>query len=164
MARLFLSNAEYEKLIHIQQTSDDKRLHDRARAMMILGQGESINRTAELLKVSPRTIYTWLHRFTEDNSLPIETRLKDKPRSGRPHKWFTAEGSRREDGWFELPQERSRKTAEEIKEIVQRVIYEHPEWNTWFVFKHIVEVENIHISMQEMLMLIKPPRADRGEE
>jgi transposase len=57
--------------------------------MIILGNGESIDRTAEFLKVSPRTIYAGLHRFTEDSSLPIETRLKDKPRSGRPHKTFT---------------------------------------------------------------------------
>ncbi len=69
--------------------------------MIILGNGESIDRTAEFFKVSPRTIYAWLHRFTEDSSLPIETRLKDKPRSSRPHKTFTTakEILNERDGW-----------------------------------------------------------------
>jgi hypothetical protein len=122
MALLSLSNAEYDELIRIHQTSDDKRLHDRARAMIILGNGESIDRTAEFLKVSPRTIYAWLHRFTEDSSLPIETRLKDKPRSGRPHKTFTTakEILNERDGWniedwpAELPRGRRRKPREEL--------------------------------------------------
>jgi transposase len=61
----------------------------RIQALLWLDEGESILEIASRLRVTPQTIYNWVSRFRERNSLPISERVADGERSGRPR---TAQG------------------------------------------------------------------------
>ena len=56
------------------------RVFKRARALLLLDQGHTIQHVARTLSVSAQTVSTWRDRFNEE-ALAM---LFDKPRSGRP--------------------------------------------------------------------------------
>jgi transposase len=43
-----------------------------------------VTEAAQRLFVTPRTLYRWVHRFQQHPHQAMDTRLGDKPRSGRP--------------------------------------------------------------------------------
>jgi transposase len=56
----------------------------RAQTLLWLSEGCSVDRIAHLLGVSQRTVYNWARRFQERAGLPLQARLADAARSGRP--------------------------------------------------------------------------------
>jgi len=62
----------------------DARLLQRAQALLWFVTGESIEAIALRLMVSRQSVYNWLDRFQERDSLPLASRLRDAERSGRP--------------------------------------------------------------------------------
>jgi Homeodomain-like domain-containing protein len=55
----------------------------RAQALLWLDAGEPVPAIATRLRVSRRTIYTWVARFRGTPTLPLTTRLSDGARTGR---------------------------------------------------------------------------------
>lgn len=56
----------------------------RAQALLWLDNGEPLENVADHLQVSRQTVYNWVRRFHERDHVPIQERLRDAPRSGRP--------------------------------------------------------------------------------
>jgi transposase len=56
----------------------------RAEALLWLDDGRTLESIADLLRVSRQTLYNWVRRFRERHEAPLEERLGDEPRSGRP--------------------------------------------------------------------------------
>jgi transposase len=58
--------------------------HCRIQALLWLAAGQPVQAIADVLGVSPRTVYSWAERFQERPDLDLRTRLADAPRPGRP--------------------------------------------------------------------------------
>ena len=56
----------------------------RAQALLLMDENESVADIAELLRVSRQTIYNWVTRFQLRRTQPVGERLRDAPREGRP--------------------------------------------------------------------------------
>jgi transposase len=56
----------------------------RARALLWLADGGSVEQVADLLRVSRQTVYNWVERFQQRLGLDLRARLLDAPRPGRP--------------------------------------------------------------------------------
>jgi transposase len=56
----------------------------RSQALLWLAAGEPVDRIADLLGVSRRTVYYWAQRFHQRGQLDVPARLADAPRAGRP--------------------------------------------------------------------------------
>ena len=69
-------------------TAQAKELR-RAQALLWLDQGESLASVAQRLDVTRQTGVNWVHNFQERHALPVQERLADGPRSGRPRKGQT---------------------------------------------------------------------------
>ncbi|MCI0556499.1 MAG: helix-turn-helix domain-containing protein [Anaerolineae bacterium] len=67
----------------VTATTDAKQLK-RAQALLWLTQGDTVEEVAGRLLVSRQTVYNWVGRFEMRADLPIEERLSDGARSGRP--------------------------------------------------------------------------------
>jgi|SRR5687767_6382294 transposase len=65
------------------QGSDAKQ-QSRVQALLWLAAGEPVDRIANLLGVSRRTVYYWARRFQQRDERDFPARLADAPRSGRP--------------------------------------------------------------------------------
>lgn len=62
----------------------DARLVVRAQALLWCNEGVSIEEIAQRLRVTRQTIYNWIRCFQLRQGLPLELRLADTARSGRP--------------------------------------------------------------------------------
>lgn len=56
----------------------------RAQALLLLDENESVTEIAQLLRVSRQTVYNWVERFQARRSRAVPERLRDAPRDGRP--------------------------------------------------------------------------------
>lgn len=56
----------------------------RAQALLLLDENESVADIATLLRVSRQTIYNWVERFQARRTRSVPERLRDAPRDGRP--------------------------------------------------------------------------------
>lgn len=56
----------------------------RAQALMLLDESESVADIAALLRVLRQTIYNWVERFQVRRTRTVPERLCDAPRTGRP--------------------------------------------------------------------------------
>lgn len=56
----------------------------RALALLRLDQGTEVTQIARQLKTSRQSVYNWAERFEQRRGLPLEQRLADGARSGRP--------------------------------------------------------------------------------
>lgn len=74
----------------------DSRPYQRALALLLLDDGVPVEEVAEQLYVSRQTLYNWIDRFEQREAWPVEQRLLDATRSGRPP---TAQGII--DPWIE---------------------------------------------------------------
>ena len=82
MRKLEINHAEVMRLA-IQdeiQRSDESRYDHRLHGILLVAQGFSAYRVAELLEQSPRTVQNWVRRFNEIGFAG----LRDVERSGRP--------------------------------------------------------------------------------
>ena len=62
----------------------DSRLYQRALALLLLDDGQSVEEIALALRVSRQSVYNWAGRFQQRAPLPVVTRLADAARGGRP--------------------------------------------------------------------------------
>lgn len=67
----------------------DSRLYQRAFALLLLDDGQSVEEIAASLRVSRQSLYNWASRFQQRGTLSVVERLADAYRSGRP---VTAKG------------------------------------------------------------------------
>jgi transposase len=72
---------QLEQLI---RSAGDARQICRAQALLWLAEGDSIEEIADRFGVDRRTVYNWVTRFEQRAALPLEQRLADGIRSGRP--------------------------------------------------------------------------------
>lgn len=84
MTMVNLSGKERTALEHLLKTSINARQLTRAQALVWLDDGESVEDVAERLVVSRQTVYNWVSRFLGRAQLPVESRVADGARSGRP--------------------------------------------------------------------------------
>lgn len=84
MTVIKLTNRSYQRVSEIAQSTHDVRVLKRAQALLWLSEGEPIEDVAWQLQVSTRTVYNWLERYAARSAWPVEARLADAPRSGRP--------------------------------------------------------------------------------
>ncbi|MFN0086372.1 MAG: helix-turn-helix domain-containing protein [Blastocatellia bacterium] len=65
-------------------TRPDARQLKRAQALLWLADGDSVEEVAARLRVTRQTIYNWVERFEARAGLPLNGRLADGIRLGRP--------------------------------------------------------------------------------
>jgi hypothetical protein len=81
---LRLSPTDYQNLVKLAHSTHDPRQLHRAQALLWLHEGDTVDEGATRLFVMPRTIFRWLRRVHERQTLALPARLADGPRSGRP--------------------------------------------------------------------------------
>src|SRR5439155_9914502 len=79
-----LNPRERSELEHLLAARTDSRRYQRALALLLLVEGESVEETAEHLHVARQTVYNWIGRFEQRCQLPPGERVRDALRSGRP--------------------------------------------------------------------------------
>lgn|SRR5262249_18747584 len=62
----------------------DSRLYQRAFALLLLDDGQSVDEIATTLFISRQTLYNWVSRFQQRHEGSSLTRLADAQRGGRP--------------------------------------------------------------------------------
>lgn len=67
----------------MRSTSDARQIR-RVQALLWLTEGDSVEEVADRLSVNRRTVYNWVARFEQRKDLPLEQRVADGARSGRP--------------------------------------------------------------------------------
>lgn len=84
MATILLTARQRLDLEIIVARALSAREYRRARALLWLSDGESVESVAELLGVSRQTVYNWVGMFRDRSELDPTDRLTDAPRPGRP--------------------------------------------------------------------------------
>lgn len=84
MTEFKLSRKDHAAMLDLIAHTGDARVLRRTYALLWLNDGESISDIAERLQVSQRSVYNWLNRFLERTDSPLEERLSDAERCGRP--------------------------------------------------------------------------------
>ncbi len=79
-----LTGRERRQLAVLVSHTHDARILQRAYTMLWLDEGDTIADIAAHWHVSRRSVYNWCTRFAECQGQPLETRLADGMRSGRP--------------------------------------------------------------------------------
>lgn len=79
-----LNPRERNELEHLLVARTDSRQYQRALALLLLDEGESVEEVAEHLRVSRQTVYNWIDRFEQRCWLPPAERVLDAVRTGRP--------------------------------------------------------------------------------
>jgi transposase len=79
-----LSYKERSELEQLRTLHIGSWQYQRAMALLLLDQGESVEEVAETLLVSRQVIYKWVNWFKQRSTLSPADRLLDSPRSGRP--------------------------------------------------------------------------------
>src|SRR5437868_15000761 len=72
---------ELERLL---MRHSDSRLYQRAFALLLLDDGQSVDEIATALRVSRQTVYNWVWRFQQRHQRSSIARLADAERGGRP--------------------------------------------------------------------------------
>jgi transposase len=75
-----LTNQDILRLKDFDKEVDNRRVHDRVRAILLSHQGYNVSRIAEVLDVNHRFVSNWINQYEGEGV----TGLLDKPRSGRP--------------------------------------------------------------------------------
>jgi len=84
MALVKLNSKEVAQLEKLLVATRDARLMKRAHALLWLRGGDSVTAVAARLRVTRQTVYYWTARFEARADLPIESRVADGARNGRP--------------------------------------------------------------------------------
>jgi transposase len=79
-----LTGKQRIELEHLLTRHTDSRLYQRAFALLLLDDGQSVEEVASSLRVSRQTVYNWAARFQQRHDLSLIQRLADAERSGRP--------------------------------------------------------------------------------
>src|ERR1051325_6297697 len=84
MAVVELTAKEFFSLQKLLTQPVDARQLQRIQALLWLDAGESVDEVAARLAVTRQSIYNWISRFDARADLPVELRVGDGNRSGRP--------------------------------------------------------------------------------
>src|SRR4029453_11047616 len=85
MSRLIeLTGKQRIGLEHLLRRHTDSRLSQRAFALLLLDEDQSVEEIASSLRVSRQTVYNWAARFQLRCDLSLIQRLADAERAGRP--------------------------------------------------------------------------------
>ena len=84
MALVKLSSGQAAKIEKLLISTKDVRQLKRAQALLWLSQGDSVDLVADRLRVTRQTVYNWLARFATRTEQPLDLRIADAKRSGRP--------------------------------------------------------------------------------
>ena len=79
-----LTSGERNELEAVLVANPSAKEFKRAQALLLLDENNSVAEIAELLRTSRQTIYNWVARFQLRRTRPVEERLRDAPRDGRP--------------------------------------------------------------------------------
>jgi transposase len=79
-----LTGKQRIELEHLLARHADSRLYQRALALLLLDDGQSVEEIATSLHVSRQSIYNWAWRFQQRGRLSVVERLADAERAGRP--------------------------------------------------------------------------------
>ena len=79
-----LTGKQRIELEHLLTRHSDSRLSQRAFALLLLDDGQSVDEIATALRVSRQTVYNWLCRFQQRHERSSLARLADAERGGRP--------------------------------------------------------------------------------
>src|SRR5215467_4472992 len=79
-----LNYKERSELEAILKSRASGEILQRAQALLLLDEGESVADVAELLRVSRQTVYNLMARFEQRSEHNLTARLADAARSGRP--------------------------------------------------------------------------------
>jgi transposase len=79
-----LNYKERSELEAILKSRASGEILQRAQALLLLDEGESVTAVAELLRVSRQTVYNLMARFEQRSEHNLTARLADAARSGRP--------------------------------------------------------------------------------
>jgi len=79
-----LNYKERSELEAILKSRASGEILQRAQALLLLDEGESVTDVAELLRVSRQTVYNLMARFEQRSEHNLTARLADAARSGRP--------------------------------------------------------------------------------
>lgn len=84
MTLIELSPTERQCLRQIVKRARDAKQVKRAQALLWLDQGEPVAHIAVRQGVSHQTIYNWRTTYMQRRQEPVDERLRDRARSGRP--------------------------------------------------------------------------------
>lgn len=84
MRAIQLNRKDRERLEALITHLHDARPVRRAYALRWLDEGVSMTEVAQRLGVCRQSVYNWVGHFLQSPLLPLETRLTDAPRPGRP--------------------------------------------------------------------------------
>ncbi len=73
--------ARTQELRHLVKTDSDARVRQRAQALLLVGEGQSMAEVARLLHMAAHRLRVWRSRFLAAG----RAGLVDRPRGGRPH-------------------------------------------------------------------------------
>jgi transposase len=79
-----LTGKQRIELEHLLTRHSDSRLYQRAFALLLLDEGQSVEESAMALRISRQTVYNWASSFQQRHDLSSLQRLADAQRSGRP--------------------------------------------------------------------------------
>ncbi len=79
-----LTSGERNELEAVLVANLSSKEFKRAQALLLLDENTSVAEVAEFLRTSRQTIYNWAARFQLRRTRPVEERLRDAPRDGRP--------------------------------------------------------------------------------
>lgn len=79
-----LTGKQRIELEHLLTRHSDSRLYQRAFALLLLDDGQSVDEIATALRVSRQTVYNWAWRFQQRHQRSSIARLTDAERGGRP--------------------------------------------------------------------------------
>jgi transposase len=79
-----LTSKQRIELDYLLAHHTNSRLYQRALALFLLDEGQSVEEVAASLRVSRQSVYNWVFRFKQRKSLSVVERLADAQRSGRP--------------------------------------------------------------------------------
>lgn len=85
MSRLIeLTGKQRNELELLLTRHADSRLYQRALALLLLDDGQTVDEIATSLRVSRQSVYNWALRFQQRDPLSVLARLADAERGGRP--------------------------------------------------------------------------------
>lgn len=131
MAIIQLSEEERSQLKEVVRRTRSTRELRRAQALLELDQGCDVPTIAKRQGVGRATVYDWVHRFQGRCAQPVQERLKDLPRSGRPaHK---------------------RRAVKELAKAVMKTDprelgYRYPVWTTGLLRHHLKREKQVEVS------------------
>src|SRR5262249_44495298 len=91
MDSLTLSTWQRRRLEHQLKATHDARLYRRTLAVLEVGCGRPIAEVARTLRVTPRSVYSWVGDYALDHD---PAALQGEPRPGRPSLWARAATAR----------------------------------------------------------------------